>query len=207
MNKLHVGAFYTEETPYEGVIRDYLIPSCEKLGIIPNIVTTRNQGSWLKNVAEKPRAIVTLLQKCCKEREDILLFLDADSTLEAYPTEIADLPDEYELGYHTLNWNQWYGYNHVPCVKELLTGTMIFRNTANIQALCQEWYELAKTTPIWEQKVLAQIISKYSQIKTYHLGIEYCYMTSLPDGREPRVQCQPVVKHYQASRTLKREIL
>ena len=206
MNNVHIGSFYTADTPYEEVIKQYLIPSCEKLNIIPNIVTMPNEGTWLKNVAEKPRAISTLLQKCCKKSDDILMFLDADSTLESYPVEIATLPEEYELGFHTLNWNQWYGYNHVPGVKELLSGTMIFRNTANVQALCQEWYEAAKTTDIWEQKVLAQVLPKYSQINIYHLGIEYCYMTTLPDGRQPIVQCQPIVKHYQKSREYKRAI-
>jgi len=51
---------------------------------------------------------------------------------------------------------------------------------------------------------LQELMKKHKDILVYDLPIEYCYMTSLPDGRAPLVQCEPVIKHYQKSRELKR---
>ena len=200
MSKLHVGTFFTENTPYEDIVKEYLIPSCKELGIEPIVIAIPNQGSWMKNAAEKPKAIEVALINYVKNG-DVLLFLDADSILERNPTELLDIPPEYTLGYHTLDWNSWYGYHHQPAMMELLTGTMIFRHTSNIRTLCQEWHEMAKTTPIWEQKVLQSLVPKYRHVKVYDLPIEYCYMDSLPDGREPLVKCDNVVvRHFQKSR-------
>ena len=205
MSRLFFGAFYTKDTSYEQVVKDYLIPSCKKVGIDPIIEVVENKGTWIKNVAEKPRVILSQLNGYIRDN-DILVFVDADATIERYPIDLCKVPQEYEIGYHTLNWNEWYGYDNVTPVKELLSGTMIFRNTVNVRQLCAEWYKEAKESNMWEQRVLQQLMVQRGDIKVYHLPLEYCYMNSLPDGREPLVKCDPIIKHYQKSRTLRRTL-
>jgi hypothetical protein len=205
VNKLVFGAFFTENTPYEQVLNEYLVPSCLRFGIEPHIVRTPNRGSWVKNVAEKPHAILHLLKEYV-DNNSLLVFVDADATLEQYPIELEELSKDYDMGYHTLDWNSWYGYNNKLSIQELLTGTMILRNTVRVRQLCTEWYEKAKETNMWEQRVLQELIKKYKDIAIYDLPIEYCYMASLPDGRKPLIKCEPVIKHYQKSRELKRKL-
>ena len=204
MNKVKFGTFYTEG-PYEEVFKTYLLPSCEKFGIEPLVVKIKNQGSWLKNVAEKPNAILELLKNHITNGE-CLVFLDADATLESYPKLFEEIPLENELAYHTLNWNEWYLYKNNPPVMELLTGTMFFRHSANIESLCNDWYNDAKTSNTWEQQSLAQVIKRYTQIKVFDLPVTYTYMKTLPDGREPNVKETPIILHHQKSRELKRRV-
>ena len=204
MNKIHIGSFYTDDTPYQQVVYDYLLPSCLRLGIEPMVERVPNQGSWIKNVAEKPRIILQMLLKL--KRNELLVFVDADATIEEYPVELESISRKYEIGYHTLNWNEWYGYRNVVPVKELLSGTMFFRNTLDVVQLCTKWYNKAKETQKWEQKVLQDLMPQFPQEKIYHLPVEYCYVTSLPDGREPLVKYKPIIKHYQKSREYKRNL-
>ena len=178
MSSLFFGAFYTKDTSYEQVVKDYLIPSCKKVGIDPIIEVVENKGTWIKNVAEKPRVILSQLNGYIRDN-DILVFVDADATIERYPIDLCKVPKECEIGYHTLNWNDWYGYNNVTPVKELLSGTMIFRNTVNVRQLCAEWYKEAKDSNIWEQRVLQQLMVQRDDIK----AVSYTHLT-LPTNRE-----------------------
>ena len=203
--EIHVGSFYTIDTPYEKVIKDYLVTSCTKLGIVPLIGHVENSQDWTKNVAQKPRVILEMLENHI-ENGDMLFFVDADATIEKYPSSLKEIDSSYEIGFHTLNWNDFYGYTAPTPVMELLTGTMFFRNTELVRNLCKEWYEKAVQSSQWEQKVLQSILPKYPDLKVYHLPLEYCYVTTLPNGEEPKIKCDPIVKHYQASRTLKRKL-
>lgn len=205
MSRLFFGAFYTKDTAYEQVIQDYFIPSCKKVGIDPIIDVVENKGSWIKNVAEKPRVILSQIDGYIRDN-DILVFVDADATIEKYPIDLCNVPPSCEIGYHTLDWNSWYGYDCKVSTKELLSGTMIFRNTENVRQLCKDWYNEAKSSNRWEQTVLQELMKQNSNIKVHNLPIEYCYINSLPDGREPLVKCSPIIKHFQASRKLRKTL-
>jgi hypothetical protein len=203
MNKFSVGCFYSNGTPYERIYRDYLQPSCDKFNINTHVFSAPNYHNWYKNVAEKPRIIGEMLDLLMKPGE-CLVFLDADATIEQYPTLFETIPKEYDIAYHTLSWRQWYGYEKET--KELLTGTMFFRNRKKIRDLCMEWYNEAQKTHEWEQKVLQRVIKNHD-LKAYPLPLEYCYMTSRPRDKEPLVKLDPVILHHQLSRTWKRKPL
>ncbi len=198
-----IGTFYTEGTLYADVVFDYLVWSCENLGLqsLLTIKHIKNYGSWIKNVAEKPRIILELLNGTDKD----LLFLDADSTIEKLPLLFLNSSFKCDIAYHVLDWNSWYGYNNNPSTKELLTGTMYFRNCDKVKELCKKWYFEALKTTEWEQKVLQKIISNFN-LDTYILPLEYCYIKNRPNGLEPLVKLEPVILHHQVSRTLKKSI-
>ena len=203
-NKWRIGTFFTVDTPYQQVYYDYLEKSCKKFNIQPWFMITENYHSWYRNVAEKPKAILNMLNE--NEKDVCLVFLDADATIEQHPTLFDEIPEEYDIAYHTLNWNEWYGYKAQRPVMELLTGTMFFRNNNKVKKLCQEWYEKAIETNTWEQKVLQKIIKNHN-LKIYDLPLEYCYMKSRPRNQEPLVKLDPIILHHQVSRELKRKLL
>jgi len=210
MNKFIIGAFVTKDSPYEKILVDYLIKSIKDIKTKTNkdisfdFIITPNYRSWYRNVAEKPKVILEMLS-LAKNKDTCLVFLDADAEVLKYPKLFEEIPEEYDIAFHTLNWNIWYGYKNEPPVKELLTGTMFFRNNPKVQYLCQEWYKEAIKTREWEQKVLQRIIIAHD-IKIYELPLEYCYMKSRPGDREPLVKLNPVILHHQASRELKRKL-
>ena len=203
MNNWKIGAFYSEKTPYKEMIEKYLKSSCELLSLEKKLIVTKttNYGNWYSNVAEKPNTILKTFS-FLKEKED-LVFLDADSRIESYPKIFDEIPEEYDIAFHTLDWNVWYGYNHTKPIKELLTGTMFLRQNKKVIELCKEWYEVARKTREWEQKVLQRVIKNHD-LKIFDLPIEYCYMDSLPGDRKPIVKVKPIIKHFQMSRKYKR---
>ncbi|KKK76571.1 hypothetical protein LCGC14_2862310, partial [marine sediment metagenome] len=133
-----------------------------------------------------------------------VVILDVDAIIEQEPVLFEEIPTEYDIALHYLDWEKWYG--HSPGVKELLTGTMMLRNRPQVKAMCEEWYRKAKKTQQWEQKILEEIIGNYS-LKIFELPIEYIYIDTLPNGSKPRISDENVViRHFQASRTWKRKI-
>jgi len=204
MNNFIIGSFFTAETPYQQVYEEYLKKSAKKwdLGLLCNEVN--NQGSWYKNVAEKPKVILNMLGTLKSFNSDSLVFLDADATIERYPQLFHEIPEEYDIAFHTLNWETWYGYKGDK-TRELLTGTMFFRPNKVVEDLCKEWYEEAMKTNEWEQKVLARVIKNHN-VKVYELPVEYCYVATRPQGQEPLVKCEPVILHHQKSRIYKRNL-
>jgi hypothetical protein len=179
----------------------YLLASMSKLdkSVDVQVLTAKNYHHWGKNVAQKPKMILQLLN----EGKDNIVFVDADATIESYPQLFHDIPDEYDIAFHTLHWDTWYNRPKDKTV-ELLSGTMFFRNRQIVKDLCVEWYAKAEDGNRWEQQILSSIISKYP-LKIYPLPISYCYIKTLPRGQEPYVKIElPVIVHHQVSRILKR---
>lgn len=202
MGNFLIGSFYTCRTPYEQIIEEYLKKSCNKFNLDLFIVATDNQGSWSKNVAQKPRVILDMLETL--EDNINLVFLDADSTIEQELKLFHEVPDEFDLALHYLDWNTWY--QNGSDVKELLSGTLFFRNNERVKSLVREWADKASTSQEWEQKILEKILKKRTDIKVFELPIEYCYIKTMPNGQEPFVKCNPVILHHQVSRKMKRII-
>ncbi len=202
INNWTLACFYSKGTPYEKVAYEYLIPSAAKFGLSVKAIEAPNYKNWNRNVAEKPRIILELLEGLSPN--DALVFLDADATIEKFPDLFNTLKPEVDLAFHRLSWNLWYGYS---CgTQELLTGTMFLRSNDRVKDLCKEWYIQALESDDWEQKVLQNIISKYKNLGTEQLPLEYCFMKTRPGGKPPLITVEPVILHHQLSRTLKNEI-
>lgn len=196
-----ISAFVTENTPYELILSSQLLPSLDKIGLKYHIEVIENKGSWMKNVAQKPLTILHTMEKFLSYD---IVSLDCDCEVLSFPKLFTEIPEEYDLAFHTLDWDSWYGYdNHI---KEVLSGTMWIKNSEKMRQFVKEWYLLADTTEMWEQKCLARLIETKKDLKTLPLPVEYCYIDSLPDGKEPLVKCEPIILHHQASRKLKKQI-
>lgn len=204
MGNFLIGSFFTKKTRYEQIAKDYLFKSCAERQIECSIIGIDNLGSWSRNVAEKPRVILQLLEES-QDKKDVV-FLDADSTIEQELTIFDSIEKDVDLALHYLDWNTWYPWQKGSDVKELLSGTLFLRNNERIKSLVAEWYKRAKTTSVWEQKILEQLLKERPDIKVFQLPVEYCYIKTLPNGQEPVVKVKPVILHHQMSREMKRTI-
>ena len=95
MNKLKIGYFYTKDTPYKKIGEDYLQKSLQKFPVKYLVTETDNYQNWTRNVAEKPKAILDQLDRL--KSEECLVFLDADCTVERWPTLLEEIPKDYDL--------------------------------------------------------------------------------------------------------------
>ena len=190
-------SYFTQLTVYEKVMNEYLLPSLKKWNLKYDIQGIKNEGNWSLNTTLKPKFILDMLNK---HNEDVI-FLDADATIEQYPELFNDISKEFDIACHYLDWQTWYKKGNK---KELLSGTMLLRNNAKVKALCEEWYKKAFSINKWEQLVLADILEKNKSIKIYELPLSYCYIKTLPNGKEPFVKLKPVILHWQVGREYKR---
>lgn len=210
-NNFIIGTFYTSNTPYEKVFNDYALKSLmrmkQEFNIDWRVSVQENRGSWRLNVAQKAKAILEMLLTL-KESNDTrnLVFIDADTTIAEYPGLFNEITAD--IAYHSLDWTTWYNRPQ-DTIKELLTGTMFFKNTEEIRDLCAYWYECSVLIDNWEQKVLQELLESphRSHIVKAELPLEYCYIETMPDGKPPFVKVdKPVIIHHQMSRKLKRLI-
>lgn len=204
MNKWKIAYFYTADTKYEQVGKEYLESSLQILNLPVQAYKMPNLGNWRKNVAQKPHAVLNALSDL--QSDECLVFLDADSRVLKYPELFDQIPENFEIAFHRLNWNLWYGYNQSPANMELLTGTMFLRNTDNVKQLCKLWLQESMISSEVEQKVLDNLLLENYNVLNYNLPLEYCFIESRPGGLPPLVKCDPVIIHSQASRKLRREL-
>jgi len=199
MNSFIIVSYATKDTPYEDVLDKYLLASVRKLSLPYYVDIVPDLGDWYKNTAFKPRFIMDCLRKF---KEDIV-FLDADATVEQYPQLFHDIPEEYDMALHYLDWKAWY---HQPSIIfEALSGTLYLRNNNRIADMVTKWAESARASQEWEQKALAKVLKENPEVIVYSLPLDYCYIKTLPKGQDPFVKIdQPVILHHQVSRYLKR---
>lgn len=197
-------SYVTLNTSYVDVLNEKLLPSLIKWNLAHEIVYIESKGSWAANTAMKSQIIKDML---LKYRQPIC-FIDADATIEHYPTLLFNIPQEYDISFHYLNWyghwrNDWNNLSRM----ELLSGTMIWNYNEKTLALLDTWIEqVNKNINIWEQKVLEQIVKSKSDLKIYPLPAEYCCVVKA-DYTIPSYIKEPIIIHWQASREYKRRKL
>jgi len=204
MKNFIVRSYVTDNTPYLDVAKQYLIPSLKKFHSIDYAIdTVPNLGSWRQNTAYKPEFI---LNKLYNKHYKSTIFLDADATVEQYPSLFDVIPEEYDMACHFLDWETWYG--HTQARKELLSGTLMFRNNReHVIRMVNTWKVEAQKGNEWEQVTLARVLERNDDIKVFELPLSYIYIRTLPNGDEPKVKIKnPIIVHHQVSRTLKRMI-
>ena len=192
-------SFCSKNTSYEKVINRYLIPSLKRFNLNYDIDYIENKGSWRANVLYKPLFIKKMLLK----HKQSIVSLDADASIEQYPHLFEKLK-AYDMGAHWLDWNSWYGKRDGK--KEFLGGTLYFNYNERVLKLVDKWIENHKINPCLPQKVLGKTIKETKDIKIYELPLEYSYIETLPNGKEPLIKLDPVILHHQVSRKYRNKI-
>ncbi len=192
-------SYYTKNTPYEYVMRYYLLKSLIKWDLKTRIVGVEDLGTWQKNTGYKSTFIKKML---LKYKEDIC-FIDADATIESYPELLFNIPIEYDIAIHFLDWQRFWRNKEGQEQRELLSGTMVVKYKEKALKLIDEWIkqvEIQKT--VKEQKVLENIVLNNNNYKIYDLPASYCAIKKF-DGSIPEYIGKPVILHHQKSRELK----
>ncbi len=186
-------SFVSKNTSYEEVANRYLIPSLKKWNLSYDIDYIEDKGSWTANILYKPQFIKKMLLK----HKQPIVSLDADASIKQYPYLFEKLKN-YDISAHWLDWNSWYGKQDGK--KEFLGGTLYFNYNEKVLKLVNKWIENHKINPHLPQSILGKIIKESKDIKFYKLPLEYCYIKTLPNGKEPLVKLSPIILHHQVSR-------
>ena len=184
-------SYYTDN--YTDIAKKYLLKSLSSISVPNYILKIPSKLDWKKNTQYKPYFILNCFRKFDKD----LIFIDIDATINQYPSLFDNLPSQYDIAVHYLDWEVHYGKNKTK--KELLSGTMYLRNNKEVYFLIKKWIANLKYVR-WEQEALEKALNNSPNIKVFNLPREYCYIISTPDG-EPFIKLDnPIITHYQAGR-------
>ena len=154
--------------------------SLETLGLNYHVAGIEDQGSWDANTHYKPIFIKQQIQN-----QSAVVWLDSDCMVLQEPKLFFQI--DCDVAFHRFKG------------KELLSGTVFFKNTVKTVELLDRWIEINKENPeIFDQKNLDTAIKSISDISIIELPPEYCFIFDLSKDYYPRVN--PIIEHYQASR-------
>jgi len=180
-------AYYTMNTGYEKLV-PRLQASLDKFCLSYEILPIKDLGSWDKNTHYKPTFILDMLKK-----HNNVIYVDIDAEVCEYPAHFENA--DYDIGVPIVDWSKYYPKK---IRKEVLSGTLYFANTPRVIDLLNRWEdECLANRRSWDQRILARILPKDIHI----LPDEYCMIFDSMRKIE-----RPVIKHYQASRRLKRRV-
>lgn len=189
-------SFYTEGN-YEKIANEHLLPTLKRWSLPFNVEKVINQCNWYKNSAYKATFILEMLKKHKKD----VVFIDCDAKIQEFPVLFYEIPEEIDIACHILDlWMFWH--NRTDRAKfDLLSGTMLFSYNQKVLDFTKEYAKRCKqeTNP-FDQKILQEIVEKDKELKLYNLPASYCVITK-EDGTVPEYIGNPVIQHYQASRT------
>lgn len=183
---MQVVAFYTKNTPYENEVQDF-IDSMTKYKVRHTIYPIKSQDCWELNCAMKPRVLLDALHTI----DDNILYLDIDSRIEREPPfeEIErDIP-----GLCLFKKKRKRASKKGP---SLLSGTIYLPNNQSSINLVRDWLHTQQAHPyIWDQKTLQAVSAHHEH---FEMPLKWVKIFD-----EDMCDEEPVVVHYQASRSYK----
>lgn len=172
--------FISYYTPNYKDNADRLRNSLNELQLHYCIEDIPNLGSWDKNTHYKPIFILKHLIN-----SDAVVWTDADSVVRENPILFDNL--DCDIAFHRFRG------------KELLSGTVYFKNTPATIKLLFKWIEINNQFPlVFDQKNLDEAISYIDNLKISDLPAEYCFIFDL--SRDYYLGKTPIIEHFQASR-------
>jgi len=193
-------SYYTKDTIYQEAINKYLIPSLEKLKLKWHVYAIETKGDWKSNAIMKP----IILQKALIEFPDNdIIWEDADSEVLQDPSLLFNIPEEYDIAVHYLNWKAQYGREGM----EMLDGTVFWRNTAKVRDFIDHLIKDSTEKGIDHQKTMAKMLEINKAFNVFPLPRTYSYLSSQPNGEKPAIEIKnPVIVHHQLSRQAKQSL-
>jgi hypothetical protein len=190
MMPLFVSAF-SLNTLYEKEIKN-LENSLNRLSLPYRLFGFKNTGSWERNCHKKAETILQALN----ETDKPVVWLDADSIVEKYPTFFDTLDCDISCYHLKSKYNQ----------NEMLSGTLYFANNDKSRRIILRWIKENENNPTaWDQKNLQKVIENFREkIDITPLPVEYI---KIFDCQKYQGEIkEPFITHFQASRRLKRHV-
>jgi SAM-dependent methyltransferase len=188
-NRVLFTSFFTKNTEYEK-ISSRLVNSMEKFNIYYDVVAVDNTGDWGKNTKQKPLIIKRMLEKYpyCN-----VVFVDTDAEFMKRPEFFDKI--ETDIGILHIIWSKHFKGNTRI---QLATGTIFLQNTMKVRGLVDAWIEKCKDSKYpTDQEALEALLEERRDITITELPEEYVFIDFMKNVTDP------VIKHHQASRTLK----
>lgn len=204
MNKPIFISFYTKSTIYEDALNKYLIPSLKKLKLEYHIYDIETLGDWKSNAIQKP----IILQRALNDFPDRdIIWQDVDSEILQAPSLLFNIPEEYDIALHYLNWETHYGRPNDKGKFELLDGTVLWRNTDKIKDFILHLIKDSTEKGIDHQKTMAEMLKVNKAFNIFPLPRTYSYLLSQPNGDKPVIEIKnPTIIHHQMSRQAKQSL-
>jgi len=180
-NDIYFVSMYTEGTPYQEESK-ILQNSFKKFNIPHEIYGVKPQGSWVKNTHLKPSLILDAMQKHNKD----IIWVDCDAEILQEPSWFNHI--NCDIAYHTI----------MPR-KEMLTGTVYFKNCGRIKDFLQRWHSLNAVSKLPDAMNFQALMERENFLRIEDMPPEY---VKIFDSKEMG-NGQPVIIHNQASRRFK----
>lgn len=190
MDKILYISFFTEGY-YEEIFNHFLRPSLEKFELKYFVYRLPNLHNWLQNGKYKTKIILDALKKT----QDDIVFLDADAEVIQYPELFYNIPVDCNLAIHKFDSEKFWHNRNCLIKKEVLTGTIYFRNNAETIKFVEEWNTLNQESKEWGQRILQKLLEQ-NKIKYYNLPFEYCRILKVGEAYPDNA----VIVQHQASR-------
>ncbi len=198
-------SYYTKDTIYQDTINKYLIPSLKKLKLEYHIYDIETLGDWKSNAIQKPNILMKALNDF-PDRD--IIWQDADSEILREPDLLFNIPEEYDIAVHYINWKTHYGRETDEGKYEMLDGTVFWRNNKKVKIFISQLITLSTDKGIDHQKTMAKMLDDpESLMNVFPLPRTYSYLSSKPDGSKPAIKIKdPIIIHYQSSRIGKKSL-
>lgn len=190
MSFLVVG-YYTRNTLYEDMAKVF-VESLKKFNIVYHIQAIEDLGDWHLNTSYKP----TFLREMLDTFDQDIVYVDVDAEFFRYPYLFNEI--NYNIAVHYFNKELHRTVNKRSRVTgyEVLSGTVFLKNCEATKLIVENWERECKKFPYtWDQVSLAKVIGT----DFYNLPEEYCTIFDVMSHVR-----LPVIKHYQASRVMRR---
>ncbi|MHA1290872.1 MAG: putative nucleotide-diphospho-sugar transferase [Candidatus Thorarchaeota archaeon] len=188
-----VVAYHTSDEVYTNHSKKF-IESVEKLKLPYDVVRIESSNDWYRGMQYKPTFLKGMLEKYYPRS---LVYVDIDAVFLRYPHffDLLDKRDDVRIAAHVLNHSRYGRRDRRP---ELLSGTLFLKNSERTKQIVDAWIEeCRKDSKLWDQKALENVLGEKDLCI---LPEEYCvifdYMASVKN---------PVIKHFQASRKMKKQ--
>lgn len=182
-----VVSYYTIGTLYRAEALK-LVASCKRFNLNYYVKAVANQGHWLANVRWRP---IFLRRKIDLLADKSIVWIDADGVVQQDPVLFDELEStDADMAVHYKGG------------RELLGGTMWFRNSARVRALIDLWINKIETNVFWKEQIAIQILlEEHPEFIVHRLPANYTQIYDLMAAAG-----HPVIEHFQASRRLKKRI-
>ena len=181
MKPWKVIAFHTDDDLYNEQIYN-LVVSLREFKLPFDIKTVPNHGSWKKNTMAMSGYILDALFK----HDENLVFLDADAVVRQYPELFDTIEEDFAC--------------HYKDGKELLAGTMYFKNCDKVRRFVADWQICSnrRTDHLSAQTGISDALLWNKDLSVYKLPAPYTLIFDSMKHQGP-----PVIEHFQASRMAK----
>jgi hypothetical protein len=186
-------SFATKNTPYEKVIKEFLLPSLERLKLPYDLAYPEDKGSWQLNTQLKPTVIKEMLLK----HKQAVVYLDSDATIEYYP-ELFDKLQDYDIGVHSFDFYKFWRDKEGNAKREFLGGTLYFNYNEKVLTFVDEWINITKDKYNDQQTLNILVPQWKDRLNIYPLPIEYIAIRKTV--KVPDYIINPCIIHNQKSR-------